>query len=190
MKKTILPIVIMLFGITIANAQDKTPRPASIQLGFTYAGTYVDLPHVVYDGVTCYSGNSISIDASWINISERLNCGAYLDLGAAASSDGEAVALITSTIGLHYGASLSYHLFAPSNTRWDLAFRGTLGSYWCPSLSPQSEYGLGANLTYYPLEHLGVFVENLWGKFLFNGYYDPIIGRSNSKLIFGISYRF
>ena len=122
---------------------------------------------------------------------EQKNAGAYLDFRVAATRETpETPSLLYPVVAVHYGGSVSCHLLPADTERWDVSFRGVLGGYWYSTLFPQPEYGVGFNVAYYPFDHLGIFVENMWGRFLFNQFGDSMMNVSRLKLKAGISYRF
>ena len=186
--KKILFLAIALIALNAATlAQEKEFSP-SIQIGYNYmGGDMTDLP--VANGIIIYSGGSLALNADLVSLSNRMSFGAHLDFGPSAIF-GEDWFDYTKTVGIHYGIDLSYRVLNPSIEKWDVSLNGRVGSYWCPRITPQVEYGLGVRATYYPSKHFGIYAEMDWGNFRFNKKWNGIVGHSNSKLGIGVSFRF
>lgn len=192
MKKIILAV--FLAGLFACNAQENGFHP-SVRLGFGYMGWDApDGTRLVTGGDRMY-GTDLNIDADLWKVKGNLSAGLHFAIGAA--SYGE---VLTATsieqhdcIGLHFGIDVYEHvlpLLGATTEHWDVALRGSIGSYWQKMLTPQAEYCFGIVGTYYPFSHLGIFAECDWGKFAYGtrDYTNLYIG--NTMLKAGLSFRF
>lgn len=194
MKRTLVIVAALLVNASIGLAQE-LPVDRSIRIGYSYMGGAVNDGYFpIYEDGKINSGNSWSLDADILKMSRFSTLGVYLEFGGSAISERDPIAaILTPTIGVHYGIGLSYHVLRridPAINRWDVRLNGTLGSYWCPNLTPQVEYGAGISVFYYPFKHIGVFGELQWGHYHYNEWAWHIVGFGNSKMKAGVSYRF
>ena len=198
MKKTLIFVLTMATLATISTAQNTPTR--SFRIGYGYVGGAVDL-YSVTSMNPIYSAGLLSMQADVLEVTPRITLGGHLALGGACMYDEVAIADTTpslsqtyiprtlkNSIGLHFGMDLSYHVLSASH--WDVSVNATLGSYWTPNLTPQAECGLGTTVTYYPLQHIGIYGDLSWGHFRYNSFRFPMVGTGNTKLGLGISYRF
>lgn len=193
MKRVLIITTLLIVGVSATLAQNETMN-RSIRIGYSYIGGAVRDAYPIYEDVSVYSGNSFSIDMDIMKMSQNTTLGAHLEFGGSAISEhDEMFAILTPTIGIHYGIDVSFHVLRridPANNRWDVRLNGTLGSYWCPNLTPQVEYGAGISVFYYPFKHIGVFGELQWGHYHYNEWAWHMVGFGNSKMKAGVSYRF
>ena len=171
----------------------------SIKVSYSYMGIEIPDNYIVKDNVTMYSGSTINVDADLWSIIPKTSIGFRLGVGGGSSSqilyssEEETVLLVTPTIGIHYGFNVRYHLLYAQDmetAHWDISLNGSLGSYWCPGITPQLEYGAGITITYYPFRHIGIFAESEWGKYKFTQFRRSNLGWRNTKTTAGICFRF
>ena len=189
MKKILFLAIalIALHASTLAQSNEFSP---SLRIGYNYIGGSIKgMTIPAANDVIIYSGGALTLNADFVPLSDRMSFGAHLDFGPSAIF-GEDRFDYTKTVGIHYGIDLSYRVLNPSIEKWDVSLNGRVGSYWCPRITPQVEYGLGVRATYYPTKHFGIYAEMDWGNFRFNKKWNGIVGHSNSKLGIGVSFRF
>ena len=136
------------------------------------------------------TGSAINVDADLWRLSSNISMGFHAGIGGAETS---LVSIFPLPIGFHYGINLHYHVLPQLGDlpgHWDIVLNSEVGSYTCPHLSPQLEYGFGATFTYYPFTHWGIFVEGTWGRFCYNQLYNAKVETGRSLLEAGLSLRF
>ncbi|MCR4931689.1 MAG: hypothetical protein K5918_04545 [Bacteroidales bacterium] len=94
----------------------------------------------------------------------------------------------SSYMSVRYGISSRIHLLplaSVDNNHWDIYMVGELGGWISNSI--RTEGGIGAGIGYFPTKHLGLFAENIFGKF-----YSTSSGhllKNDVLLRFGIVFR-
>ena len=94
----------------------------------------------------------------------------------------------SSYMSIRYGISSRIHLLplaSVDNNHWDIYMVGELGGWISNSI--RTEGGIGAGIGYFPTKHLGLFAENIFGKF-----YSTSSGhllKNDVLLRFGIVFR-
>ena len=191
-KKIIFAIFIIALGATCF-AQNNI---FNVRIGYSKVGGAIETPFANYQLYSDYSapipsGSTLTVDADLLPLSPRLSFGGYVEIGRSWAYDQPTLPILEEpSVSFHYGINLSYRMLDLSSEKWDLRLNGSLGSYWCPHITTQVEYGLGAMLAYYPFKHFGLFGELSWGSYLCSQRYSNIIGHGNTKAKVGISYRF
>ena len=189
MKKSILIISTLLMVAGVCSAQNE-PLTRTIRVAYGYMAKAEDLPASTSGILPLYTGSAINVDADLWRLSSNISMGFHAGIGGAETS---LVSIFPLPIGFHYGINLHYHVLPQLGDlpgHWDIVLNSEVGSYTCPHLSPQLEYGFGATFTYYPFTHWGIFVEGTWGRFCYNQLYNAKVETGRSLLEAGLSLRF
>ena len=198
MKKMVFIALTLLSAHNWANAQ-QVGNWKSIRLSAGHTGGQMDVGSLVRDSevfVTAGGSSDILYAEAQLWNFNHFSMGGYLGGGEgcyARSSTIPEEMEIVSTVSLHYGVSLTAHMLSLSGverTMWDIELKGSIGTFLQNHTTPQMEYCIGASVLFYPFKHWGVFVESLWGKFVF--IHPPVeqINNGNAMVKGGISYRF
>lgn len=192
MKKVSLFLMVIVLMAGALNAQENGAR-RSIRVGYGYLGGALEGSVPIYDFVEIYSGSAITINADLWNIGKGMTAGFYVGGGLSGYVQGMGTQTLQRTLGMHWGVDASWHLLSyigSTTDKWDISLNGSLGTYWSRYATPQSEYAASVTITFYPLKHWGIFVENGWGKFVYGQDYGAYISEGNTILRAGISYCF
>ena len=189
--KKLLVFSFFLTALNVATFAQNNGFNRNIRIGYSHVGGAIEGGYIIYDHIPIYSGSMLSVDADLLKLPPRLTLSGHIEFGGAATRELDtAFFTITPTIGVHYGIDASYHVLDASIDSWDVRINGSLGSYWCPGITPQAECGLGIIAAYYPLKHFGIYGELAWGHYLYNQLGNYYVGFGNSKMKVGIAYRF
>ena len=187
-SKITVVLACMTIGTAI-QAQEETLNK-SIRIGYQHC--WQQQPDGYFSNSSVSSsfqdGNGITIDATLWKIAQRLSFGVHMGLyNASIGTDNQFQ--YSKTIGVGYGVQLSYNILTYTN-KLEVNMNALLGSYFQSKINPTLDYGLSATFTYYPLTHVGVFVEPAWGKFHFGASQLGLTGFGHTSVKAGISYRF
>lgn len=187
MRRVFILVCFILSLDFMCYAQGDGFRP-NIRVAYSYVGGSLEESFFIPDNNYIYSGNMLSVDADLASITSRLSMGIHVGLGQASYL--ESSGYFHPTMGIHYGINLSYRVLGPEVENWDVRLNGNIGSYWCPNITPQSEYGLGALVAYYPFKHIGFYGALDWGKYRIQKGHNNCVSTGNSKMSLGVSFRF
>lgn len=204
MKKIVLILVaIMYVGVVLAQ-DGESVFSRSIKLSFGYIGVGNVDAGTVIDGdknarfTTVSSGWAVMVDADLWQLWRSVSMGLYVGLGPScyelSSTSFNSQSDIRSTVGMHFGVSINVHLMSLmkiNSKHWDVVAKGSIGSYYAPFLTPQTECGFGLSAAWYPGKHFGLFAEYNWGAFKYNhDFHSSRINKGSSLLKAGMSIRF
>ena len=166
MKRTFIIATMLAIVSVSAIAQNNDFRP-SITIG--YGRNYVDMGNVfeiyedTYAGV--FSCSSLFVSADFLRFNRYLSGGLYLggQMTELRSYDDYGHAVYSGYFAGRGGFAANLHLLQCMNVEqnaWDISLNTKLGAFWCPNISPQTEYSLGLSAAYYPFKHVGLSVGN------------------------------
>jgi hypothetical protein len=192
MKKLGITLVSIFMLLAFQNANAQTFQSnRSIQISYGFVGGEIAPGTPAIKEMKIHSSNMLMVNANLLELSPKLVGGFHLGIGMVGyeSIYDEG---ISNTVGIHYGIDLQYSIL-PFNgdgfKRWDVLLKTSLGSYFNPYQTMQVEYGLGVAVEYYPISHLGIFVESSWGRYKYGDYNISLLGEGNTMIKAGVSYR-
>ena len=190
-------------GLGVAQTVDTVfCRSVKVSFGYIGVGNLDAGTAIVGDKnarlTTVSSGMAVLVDADLWRLWRSVSTGLYVGLGPScyelASTAPNTPPDTKTTVGMHFGVSVNVHLLnlmKANSKHWDLAARGSIGSYYAPFLTPQTEYGFGVSAAWYPKRHFGLFAEYNWGSFKYNHDSNSSrINKGSSLMKAGISIRF
>ena len=197
MKRAIILTAILAIVCASASAQNSEEkfRP-SLSIG--YSRNYVDMGDYfpIHDGT--YGGTlscgSLFFDADLFRFNNFLSGGFYLggQMAQLQNFADNGTPFYTSYFAGRLGISAHLHLLGILNVAtnaWDIAVNASMGAFWCPNISPQSEYGLGLSAAYYPLKRLGISVGCDFGKTMASDSDNLYVQKSGISLKAGLNIK-
>lgn len=195
MKRTIIIATMLAIVSVSAIAQNNDFRP-SITIG--YGRNFVDMGNAfeIYEDTyaEAFSAGSIFISADFLRFNRYLSGGLYL--GGQKSmfkSYDENGPFYCGEFAGRAGVAAHLHILQCMNVEqnaWDISLNTSLGAFWCPNISPQTEYNLGLSAAYYPIKHVGLSVGCDWGKTLVSSWNDGFVQKGSISLKLGLNIRF
>ena len=196
MKRTFIIATMMAIVSVSAIAQNNDFRP-SITIG--YGRNYVDMGTIfeiyedTYTGV--FSCSSLFVSADFLRFNRYLSGGLYLggQMTELRSYDDYGHAVYSGYFAGRGGFAANLHILQCMNVEqnaWDISLNTKLGAFWCPNISPQTEYSFGLSAAYYPFKHVGLSVGCDWGKVLVSRWDSGFVQKGGISLKLGLNIRF
>jgi hypothetical protein len=202
MKRITILVVLLLTTLHIADAQEEQ-KSRTISLSYGYMGCGFTQCEPIIGNTTIptqlATGNTIMLDADIWRINKYLTAGFYIGLGPGYYKklydnmyESNSYYSIETIVSVRYGLSANLHLlslFGIEGNEVDLSIKGRFGGYWTLYQTIQPEYSIGISFAYYPIECLGIVLENSWGKYTYSHSAGMMV-EGNSMLNAGLIYRF
>lgn len=196
-KIIIATLLAMVSFSAIAQNSGKNFRP-NITIG--YSRNYMDMGNAfqIYEDEIYsefLSCGSMFVSADLLSFNKYLSGGLYIggQLASQKCYDDNGHEFFTLYFAGRMGISAHLHLLQCLNVEtnaWDLSLNTSLGSFWCPKITPQTEYGLGLSAIYYPLKHVGLSIGCDWGKNLVSRFDGMYVQKGCFSLKAGLNIRF